>query len=288
MSGRSLAHLSATVRWEFPSPVQFVAVKRPKKRAGRLRSRAPVQAGKKIWRQRPEWISSQVVLLRQVRSHKPKKDGCYETRRQDIGKMKAFSTKTKTKEIFKGGSKTIQYPPPTTTTSYLIIIPEKPIITTNKIPSLESKSTIRIQQVLITTRPQPQDYSKTKRKLTMKKLAKRIQYTKGLLATRCLLWYTTRFKTRDSLPVHCYRPKSLISKNQTHGMVKLLLPFPSLKKLKIIKTKISTKNRPKTVPKSPYKKKTWCSRTLMVQSLATLPSKRRRSLGFVLVLPVPW
>jgi hypothetical protein len=30
---------------------------------------------------------------------------------QDIGKMKAFSTKTKTKEIFKGGSKTIQYPP---------------------------------------------------------------------------------------------------------------------------------------------------------------------------------
>jgi len=128
-----------------------------------------------------------------------KKDGCYETRRQDIGKMKAFSTKTKTKEIFKGGSKTIQYPPTTTTRSYLIIIPEKPIITTNKIPSLESKSTIRIQQILITTRPQPQDYSKTKRKLSMKKLAKRIQYTKGLLATRCLLWYTTRFKTRDSL-----------------------------------------------------------------------------------------
>jgi hypothetical protein len=48
--------------------------------------------------------------------------GCYETRcLKKFGKIKAFSTKTKTKEIFKGGSiKKIAIIPPTQ--KYLIII----------------------------------------------------------------------------------------------------------------------------------------------------------------------
>jgi len=43
MLGRSLAHLSATVRWKFPSPVQFAAVKRPQKRprAAEIQSSCP-------------------------------------------------------------------------------------------------------------------------------------------------------------------------------------------------------------------------------------------------------
>jgi len=42
---------------------------------------------------------------------------------QEIGKIKAFSTKTKTKEIFKGGSKTITVS--LHNKNYLIIIQEK-------------------------------------------------------------------------------------------------------------------------------------------------------------------
>jgi len=64
--------------------------------------------------------------------------GCYETRcLKKFGKIKAFSTKTKTKEIFKGGSikKITIIPPPTKIFNYYTRQKEKPIIITNKIPS---------------------------------------------------------------------------------------------------------------------------------------------------------
>lgn len=83
-----------------------------------------------------------------------------------------------------------------------------------------------------------------------------------------------------------------------------MLPIPSLKKVRITKTKISTKNRPKTV--SPRRNlliiKTWCSAPERSWSSShcyhccylccvTFPVKTQKgdrwSLGFVLVFPVP-
>ena len=121
----------------------------------------------------------------------------------------------------------------------------------------------------------------------MKKLQKR---TKGLLATRCLLRYTTRFKTQIvSIPVPYFQDPDPVPR----PMAWLSCCYLSLlwRNQELQKPKSQQKIAPRQkVPKSPYKKKTWCSRTLMVQCFATLLPERRRSLGFVLVLPlsVPW
>jgi hypothetical protein len=120
-----------------------------------------------------------------------------------------------------------------------------------------------------------------------------------------LLWHTKRFKTpRDKVTSsHLLpSPKSLsrpISKTQDpNGMVKML-PIPSLKKVRITKTKISNKEiAPRqSVPEeissksrrhdAPLQKKSWSSSHCYVTFALKTQKGDRRSLGFVLVLPVP-
>lgn len=115
----------------------------------------------------------------------------------------------------------------------------------------------------------------------MKKLQKR---TKGLLATRCLLRYAKIQDPNCQYPVPDPAPRPMAWFSCCY--LSLLWRNQELQKQKS-QQKIVPRQK---VPKSPYKKKTSCSRTLMVQCFATLLPERRRSLGFVLVLPlpVPW
>lgn len=142
-------------------------------------------------------------------------------------------------------------------------------------------------------------------------MQKRIQYTKGLLATRC---FALVYRPKRDSPVTIVTssvpqvPQDPFPRPQTqdpNGMVKML-PIPSLKKVKITKTKIPTKKSPQD--SQPQKKSPHNQEDMMLRSrkdhgpvpiatfavtFAVLPLPRRsikgdrRSLGFVLVLPVP-